>query len=174
MPQTMTQPVFKRVNNEPLVSQSVSQFVLHWVNDSVSGSACHASDNDSASLSVSKLVSWRTLRQSLKSVSGPACHVLNRSGTYNSVPLHQSVRKQEASKIQIVRKPQMATKLLRHCTQIGQLQRTHHSPPLHPKLGCLLFSIGSLNSGTTLHWGDGGGKALFPLLEVRKALVSQL
>ena len=45
--------VFQRVNNEPLVSQ----FVLHWVNDSVSGSACHASDNDSASLSASKLVS---------------------------------------------------------------------------------------------------------------------
>ena len=32
--------------------------------------------------------------------------------------------------------------------------------PLHSKLGSLLFSIGSSNSGTTLHGGDGGGKAL--------------
>ena len=42
-------------------------------------------------------------------------------------------------------------------------------PPLHSKLGCLLFSISSSKSGTTLHGGDGGGKALFPLLEVSKA-----
>ena len=47
-------------------------------------------------------------------------------------------------------------------------------PPLHSKLGCLLFSIGSSNSGTTLHGGDGGGKALFPLLEVSKASESPL
>ena len=33
-------------------------------------------------------------------------------------------------------------------------------PHLHSKLGCLLFSTGSSNSGTTLHGGDGGGKAL--------------
>ena len=31
-------------------------------------------------------------------------------------------------------------------------------PPLHSKLGCLLFSIGSSNSGTTLHGGDEGRK----------------
>ena len=37
------------------------------------------------------------------------------------------------------------------------------------KLGCLLFSIGSSNSGTTLHGGGGAGKALFYPLEVSKA-----
>ena len=34
------------------------------------------------------------------------------------------------------------------------------TPPLHSKLGCLLFSTGGLNSGTTLHGGDRGRKAL--------------
>ena len=38
-------------------------------------------------------------------------------------------------------------------------------PPFHSKLGCLLFSIGSSNSGTTLLVEDGGGKALFSLLK---------
>ena len=33
-------------------------------------------------------------------------------------------------------------------------------PPLHSKLGCLLFSAGSTNNGTTLHGEDGGGQAL--------------
>ena len=32
-----------------------------------------------------------------------------------------------------------------------------HTPALHSKLGCLLFSKGSSNSGTTLDEGDGGG-----------------
>ena len=32
-----------------------------------------------------------------------------------------------------------------------------HTPALHSKLGCLLFSKGSSNSGTTLYEGDGGG-----------------
>ena len=41
-------------------------------------------------------------------------------------------------------------------------------PPLHSKLGCLLFSIGSSNSGTTLHGGDGGEKGLFSPFEVGK------
>ena len=40
--------------------------------------------------------------------------------------------------------------------------------PLHSKLGCLLFSIGSSNFGTTLHGGEGGGKAIFPPFEVSK------
>ena len=40
--------------------------------------------------------------------------------------------------------------------------------PLHSKLGCLFFSIGSSNCGITLHGGDEGGKALFPPLEVSK------
>ena len=41
-------------------------------------------------------------------------------------------------------------------------------PPPHSKLGCSLFSIGSSNISTTLHWGDGGGKARFPPFEVSK------
>ena len=40
--------------------------------------------------------------------------------------------------------------------------------PLHSKLGCLLFSIGSSNIGTTLHGEDGGRKAIFPPFEVSK------
>ena len=40
-----------------------------------------------------------------------------------------------------------------------------HTPPLHSKLGCSLFSIGSSNGGTKLHGGDGGRKAFFPLLK---------
>ena len=40
--------------------------------------------------------------------------------------------------------------------------------PHRSKLECLLFSIGSLNISTTLHGGDGEGKAIFPLFEVSK------
>ena len=65
-----------------------------------------------------------------------------------------------------------ATKLLRHCTKKGQPQRTKESTPLpcplHSKLGCLLFSIGSSNIGTTLHGENGGGKPIFPPFEVSK------
>ena len=51
-----------------------------------------------------------------------------------------------------------------------EFKRIHTSPPhLHSKLGCLLFSIGSSNSSTRLHGGDGGGKALFSPLEGSKA-----
>ena len=40
-------------------------------------------------------------------------------------------------------------------------------PPLLKRLGCLLFSTGSLNRGTILHGGDHGeGKALISLFEV--------
>ena len=35
-------------------------------------------------------------------------------------------------------------------------------PPLHSKLGCLLFSIGSSNSGTTLHGGWGRKSFISP------------
>ena len=42
------------------------------------------------------------------------------------------------------------------------------SPPLHSKLGCLLFSVGSLNRGTTLCGSDGRGKALCSPFEVSK------
>ena len=38
---------------------------------------------------------------------------------------------------------------------------------VHSKVD-LLFSIGSSNSGTTLHGGDGGGKDLFSPFEVSK------
>ena len=41
-------------------------------------------------------------------------------------------------------------------------------PPIHSKLGCLLFSIGGSNSGTALNGGDEGGKALFCPFEVGK------
>ena len=44
---------------------------------------------------------------------------------------------------------------------------------LHSKLGCLLFSIGSSNIGTTLHGGDGGVKAIFPPFEVSKRQKAQ-
>ena len=43
-----------------------------------------------------------------------------------------------------------------------------HPRPLHSNLGCLLFSIGCSNSGTTLHGGGKGGKAIYPYFEVRK------
>ena len=76
-------------------------------------------------------------------------------------------------------KLQSATKLLKHCTQIGWPRGTKESiplfPTLHSKLGCLLFSIGSSNSGTTLHGKDGGGKALhvFSRFEVSKGRFRQ-
>ena len=41
----------------------------------------------------------------------------------------------------------------------GEQNHPHPSPPpptLHSKFGCLLFSSGSSNSGTTLQGGDGG------------------
>ena len=46
--------------------------------------------------------------------------------------------------------------------------------PLHLKLGCLLFSIGSSNGSTTLHGGSGGWKAKFFPSEVRKTSKSPL
>ena len=55
---------------------------------------------------------------------------------------------------------QSAMKLLRHygATSI-------HNPSLSPPfLGCLLFTTGSLNSGTTLHGGGGEWKLHFPFL----------
>ena len=41
-------------------------------------------------------------------------------------------------------------------------------PPLHSKLGCLLFSTGSSNSSTALHGEDGEGTALFSPFEVSR------
>ena len=57
--------------------------------------------------------------------------------------------------------------------KIGHLQRTNESTSLPPSLplpsiqscGACCFYIASSNSGTTLHGGDEGGKALFPLLK---------
>ena len=40
---------------------------------------------------------------------------------------------------------------------------------LNSKLGHLFFSTGSLNSSTTMHGGDGGGKGIFFPFEVYKA-----
>ena len=48
-------------------------------------------------------------------------------------------------------------------------KRIHTPPcPLHSKLGCLLFSIGSSNSVTTLHGGMGVEKLYFRLLKTVK------
>ena len=51
-------------------------------------------------------------------------------------------------------------------------ESTPLAPPLYSKLGCLLLSVGSSNSGTTLHGGDAGGKALFWLLYEFNKVVS--
>ena len=40
--------------------------------------------------------------------------------------------------------------------------------PLHSKLGCLLFSLGSSNNGTTLQEGMGEEKVCFLLLKLVK------
>ena len=55
------------------------------------------------------------------------------------------------------------------------VNKTIHTPLLsHSKLGCLLFSTGSLNSGTTWHGGGGGGvqqgKLYFPFWSWQEAL----
>ena len=44
---------------------------------------------------------------------------------------------------------------------------------IHSKLKCLLCSIRSSNSCTTLHGGDGGGKAIFPPFEVSEMKKAQ-
>ena len=44
----------------------------------------------------------------------------------------------------------------------------NYTPPLHSKLGWLLFFTGSSNSGTTLHGGDGEGKALLYPFQIGK------
>jgi len=53
-----------------------------------------------------------------------------------------------------------------NCTQIRVISKNERihtfSFPLHSKLGCMLFSVSISNIATTLHGGDGGGKALFP------------
>ena len=65
---------------------------------------------------------------------------------------------------------QSATKLPRHCTKKGNFEEQnnpHPSPlPSIQSWGICCFLKGSLNSGTTLHGGDEGGKALFYPFEV--------
>ena len=57
----------------------------------------------------------------------------------------------------------------------SQNKRIHTPPlPFHSKLGCLLFSIGSSNSGTTLHGWDAGKKRYFPLLKSVKRQIAPL
>ena len=69
------------------------------------------------------------------------------------VLLYNKIRLREVSRfllccstVDFRKDPQSATKLLRHCCRIGELQRTKQSTPLpsplHSKLGCLLFSTG--------------------------------
>ena len=84
--------------------------------------------------------------------------------------IYNSPRSWSSRKDKSITRLQSVTKFLRHCTQIGYLQRTKEStplpPPLHWKVGCLLFFIGSSTSGTTLHGGDGGTwKTYFPLVK---------
>ena len=57
-----------------------------------------------------------------------------------------------------------------YSNKVTSKNKTIDTPPplLHSQLGCLLFSVGSLNSGTTMHGGDGEGKALFSPFKVNK------
>ena len=52
---------------------------------------------------------------------------------------------------------------------VKELKNSFKIRMCNSKLGCLLFSIGSSNIGTTLHGGDGEGKVIFPPFEVSKA-----
>ena len=49
----------------------------------------------------------------------------------------------------------------------------HPSPPLHSKLGSLLFPSGSSNSGATLHEGVGREKAFILLINLQLAKTSE-
>ena len=61
-----------------------------------------------------------------------------------------------------------------HTALLSPLPRPLPPPlALRSKLGCLLFSIGSLNIGATLHGGDGGGKAYFLFLKSIKRKKAQ-
>ena len=54
--------------------------------------------------------------------------------------------------------------LLSDWESYNQRQNCWDTPPLHSKVGRLLFSKDGSNSGTTLHGGDWGGKPLFSFL----------
>ena len=56
-----------------------------------------------------------------------------------------------------------------YSNRVTSENKRNYTPLLHSKLECLLFSTGSSNSGTTLHGGDGEGKALlYPLKSVKR------
>ena len=56
-----------------------------------------------------------------------------------------------------------------YSNRVTSENKRNYTPPLHSKLECLLFSTGSSNSGTTLHGGEGEGKALlYPLKSVKR------
>ena len=55
-----------------------------------------------------------------------------------------------------------------YLNRVTSENKRNYTPPLHSKLGRLLFSTGSSNSGTTLHGGDGEGKALLYPFKVGK------
>ena len=52
-----------------------------------------------------------------------------------------------------------------YSNRVTSQNKRNYSPPLHSKLGRLLFSTGSSNSGTTLHGGNGVGKLYCTLLK---------
>ena len=55
-----------------------------------------------------------------------------------------------------------------YLNRVTSENKRNYTPPLHSKLGRLLFSTGSFNSGTTLHGGDWEGKALLYPFKVGK------
>ena len=86
---------------------------------------------------------------------------------------YNSPRSWSSRKDKSITRLQSATKFLRHCTPVrvtSENKRIHTPlpPPLYSKVVCLLFSMGSSNSGTTFRGGDGGGKDLFSPCEVSK------
>ena len=60
-----------------------------------------------------------------------------------------------------------------YSNRVTSENKINYTPPLHSKLECLLFSIGSLKSGTTLLGRDGGGKAFFSPFEAGKTSESR-
>ena len=55
-----------------------------------------------------------------------------------------------------------------YSNRVTSENKINYTPPLHSKLGRLLFSTGNFNSGTTLHGGDWEGKALLYPFKVGK------
>ena len=55
-----------------------------------------------------------------------------------------------------------------YLNRVTSENKRNYTPPLHSKLGRLLFSTGSFNSGTALHGGDGKGKVYYTLSKSAK------